>query len=465
MRFDVVVLGGGSAGEVVAELVRDAGRTVAVIEENLVGGECPYVACMPSKALLRSAGARHDATRLVELGGAPEAVDLGDGADAFIGAARRRDGIAEHGDDTGAMAAMEAEGIRVIRGRGRIVGPGAVDVDGTLVECADLVICTGSSAIRPAVEGLDLVGAWSSDQALTAPARPVSLVVLGGGPVGCELAQAFARFGSRVVLVEASGQLLGREDPRIAGRLTQALVRDGIDVRVGVSATRAVRTDGGLTRVSLDDGRSVEVERVLVAAGRVPSTRGVGLDSLGIDLDEGSAIPIDATCRVSGLAHVWAAGDVTGVAPFTHTANYQGRVVAAGILGQSRAADYRAVPRAVYTDPAVVSVGLSEQEAHERGIDVVATAVELADLPRALADGDGSGLLLVTADAERRVLLGASAIGPHAPDWMGEVVLAIRGQVPLSMVVDVVHAFPTYSEAWDVAYRDLLEACVRRERT
>jgi dihydrolipoamide dehydrogenase len=277
--------------------------------------------------------------------------------------------------------------------------------------------------------------------------------------VGCELAQAFVRFGTRVVLIEAAEHLLGKEDPAVADRLAATLVADGVDVRLGVGAESAAMVGADLVRVTLSDGTHVEVERVLVAAGRRPRTEGLGLDMLGIEMLDDGSLEVDDACRVRGQRHIWAAGDVTGIAPYTHTANYQGRIVAAGILGERRAADYRAVPRVVYTEPAVASVGLTAVAARATGVDVVVATCDLADLPRSLTDGSRGGLLVLTADRARQVLVGASAIGPHADAWIGEAVLAIRAEVPLSVLVDVVHAFPTYAEAYDSAYRDLVVQC------
>ena len=453
-HFDVVVLGAGSAGEIVSTSLAKAGRRVALVEGLRVGGECPYVACMPSKALLRSADARAEARRLVDLGGASAAAHLDEDEAAFGRAVTRRDEIAEHRDDSGAAAEAEEAGVVLVRGRGRVLRPGVVDVGGRELGYDDLVLATGSQPNRPPVDGLGDVPTWTSDEALAAQERPASLVVLGGGAIGCELSQAFARFGVRVTLVEAGPQLAGSEEPRVAERLAQALRDDGVDVRLEAGVERAELVDGQ-ARVHLSDGSVADGERVLVAVGRTPTTDGLGLEVLGIDPDDSGAVEVDEHCRVVGHAHVWAAGDVTGVAPYTHTANYQARIVTENLLGGDRRADLRAIPRAVYTDPAVASVGLPERAAREQGIDAITAEMDLGEVARTSTEGSGGGLLVLTADRARGVLVGAAAIGPRADEWLSEATLAIRAEVPLAVLTDVVHAFPTFGEAYEPPLRDL----------
>ena len=448
--FDVVVLGAGSAGESISTALAEAGRRVALVETLRVGGECPYVACMPSKSLLRSAQARGTAASLAELGGAAEAPALEDGAAAYQAAVRRRDDIAEHRDDSGAAQELDEAGVVLVRGFGRITGPGRLDVDGRELSWTDLVVATGSRAVVPPVDGLDAVPTWTSDEALSAQQRPASLLVLGGGAVGCELAQVHARFGTSVVLVDPGDQLLGREEPSVARLLEAALRDDGVDVRLGVEAER-FEPGGAGARCHLSDGSTVEVERVLTATGRAPWTDGMGLEALGISPGEQGELVVDDHCRVT--EHVWAAGDVTGEAPYTHTANYQARIVAANLLGEDRAADYRAIPRAVYTEPAVASVGLDEAAAREAGLDPQTAVMDLREVARTSTEGSSGGRLVLTAAGG--VLVGAAAIGPHADEWLSEAVLAIRARVPLAVLADVVHAFPTFGEAYEPPLREL----------
>jgi dihydrolipoamide dehydrogenase len=348
--FDVVVLGAGSAGEALSDELAGAGLSVAVVEQGLVGGECPYLACVPSKTLLLAAAA---------------------GVDWEV-AVGRRDEAAEHRDDSGATRGLEQSGVTVVRGRGVVAGPGRVAVEGgpSLRWSQALVVATGSEAVVPPVPGLDTVPTWTSDEALSSPELPQRLGVLGGGAVGCELSQVYARFGSRVTLLEPGDTVLPGEPAWVGEMLCEALRGDGADVRAGTAAQSVSAVAGGV-RVVPSHGDSFEVDRVLVATGRRPRTAGLGLEALGLRMDAGAPLDVDPRCRVRRGGEVFAVGDVTGVSPYTHTANYQARIVAAHLLGRhARDADYRAVPRAVYTDPTVFSVGLSAEAAREAGLDV-----------------------------------------------------------------------------------------------
>src|SRR3954452_20778123 len=452
--FDVVVLGAGSAGEAIAKTVALAGRSVALVEKARVGGECPYVACMPSKAMLRSASARSDAIRLANLGGGTATVD--DAAKAYEAATGRRDGISERRDDAEAASAAEQAGVELVRGRGRALRPGIVDVEGREIGYTDLVIATGSSVVRPDVEGVDAVPTWTSDEALSATEHPQALLVLGGGAVGCELAQVFARFGTTVTLVEPSDQLAGKEEPSIAALLAEALAQDGIDIRFGREVVRFT-PDGTRAVAHLSDDTTVVVDRVLIATGRRPTTEGIGLVTIGVHPQVDGSLLTDARGRVAGQKHVWAAGDVTGRAPYTHAASYQVRIVSANLLGGKATADYRAIPRAVYTSPTVASVGLTADEAREQRINAITATMDLGETARSVTEGSGGGRLVLTADRDRGVLVGAAAIGPHADEWLAEATLAIRAAVPLAVLTDVVHAFPTFGEAFEPPLRELAD--------
>jgi dihydrolipoamide dehydrogenase len=453
--FDVVVLGAGSAGETLSTELARKGRRVALVEALRVGGECPYVACMPSKSLLRSAQARAEAKQLVVLAGASEQPGLDDDRRAYRRAVERRDEIAEHRDDSGAADGVQEAGVVLVRGRGRIVREGVVQVEGRELGYRDLVLATGSEPVRPGIPGLDAVPTWTSDEALSAQERPASLLVMGGGAVGCELAQAHVRFGVRTTLVESGPQVAGKEEASIAALLAQALRGDGIDLRLGTTVERAALTGDGLAELHLSDGTTVQAERVLVAVGRTPTTQDLGLDVLGIEPDDDGAVAVDERCRVLGQRRVWAVGDVTGVAPYTHAANYQARVVAANLLGADAVADLRAIPRAVYTDPTVASVGMAEEQAREQGVDAITAVMDLGEVARTSTEGAGGGRLVLTADRAKGVLVGAAAIGPRADEWLSEATLAIRAQVPLAVLADVVHAFPTFGEAYEPPLREL----------
>jgi len=442
---DVVVLGGGSAGEVVATSLAAAGRTVALVEQLRVGGECPFVACMPSKSLLHSAAARR--------GGA----SADEGRAAYQEAVRRRDEVAEWRNDSGAAESVTSSGAHLVRGRGRVLGPGVVGVGDRLLGWGDLVIATGSTPVIPDIPGLDDVPTWTSDAALSSSTLPPSLLVLGGGAVGCELAQVFARFGVTVTLVESGRRLLERERSEISERLAGALRNDGVDVRVSVSVEQVEPTSGDGARARLSDGSKVDCARLLLAVGRRPAVADLGLETLGVAPDDRGALAVDNRCRVVGQDRVWAAGDVTAVAPFTHTATYQARVVAANIMGDDRVVHDDAIPRAVYTDPPVASVGRTDD-----GDGVVSATFDLSEVARTLTDAGPGGLLVVTADRTRGVVVGACAIGARADDWMVEATLAVRAQVPLTVLVDTVHAFPSMGEAFEPVYRELEARCRTR---
>jgi dihydrolipoamide dehydrogenase len=457
--FDIVVLGGGTSGTLIAMEVSQAGRSVALVEAGLVGGESPYLACMPSKSLLQSARR----------------------GETWEHAVARRDEVALHLDDTAATARLAEAGVTLLRGTGRITKPGTVEVQPhpargrragkapapVTLHYQDLVLATGSEPVAPPVEGLTDVPAWTSAEALTCPDLPRRLVVLGAGPVGCELAQIYAAFGSQVTLVEAEPHVLPGEAQFTGEILGDALRRTGVDLRLGSPVVKGEVLDEGLA-LTLADGARIEADRVLLATGRRPRVSGLGLEKLGIDA--ATAPPLDETCRVvptttaapaggqQSPGRVWAAGDVTAVAPYTHTARYQARIVAANILGGNRCADYRAVPRTVYTTPSVYTVGLSPAAAAAAGLDLVTTSCDLAETARATVEDDDRGRVELYADAGRDdILVGAAAVGPYAEEWMGEVTLAIRARIPRAVLADVVPAFPTYGEAVGSPLRGLAQ--------
>ncbi len=435
---EVVVVGAGSGGQPVAEALAAAGVDVVVVEAFRVGGECPYVACIPSKALLLAAAA-------------------GAGWDEAV---RRRDEAAEHRDDTATAGSMVEGGVRLLRGTASVTGPGSLSV---VTPAGDrvalgwtraLVVGTGSAPVTPPVDGIDDVDAWDSAEALSVTERPERLLVLGGGAVGCELGQAFARLGSRVTLVEMAPRLLASEQPWVGDLVADALRRDGVDVHLDAAATRVERAGGGV-RLHLSGGQVLEADRLLVAGGRRPRGDGLGLETLGITPDDG-ALRTDPRCRVLGangpLPDVFAVGDVTGVAPYTHTAGYQAEIVADELLGRGRDADYRAIPRVVYTDPAVSCVGVTTQSADE---ELVSATFDVGDTARAFVERPavaGRVELLASRDG---TVVGAALVAPQADSWGGELALAVRTGVPAAVLAEHVHPHPAWSEALHPVAREL----------
>lgn len=444
IKADVVVLGAGSAGEVVASLCARAGLNVVAVESGLVGGQCPYHACIPSKSLLGSAVRDMDW---------PEAV-------------RRRDEHARHWQDRRAAEELRASGVLLLRGRGRVLGPGRLTVEpqgntshSVEVRFDQLVLATGSSPVVPDLPGLAAEAVWTSDQALVHPELPPRLVILGGGPVGCELAQLYARFGSEVTLVESALRLLPSEPDFVGALLSQALAADGVRIRLGVRAERleGPRTEGrGVASsgvlVGLSGGSVVATDRVLVAVGRRPNLAGLGLERLGID--PGDRITLDRQGQV--CPGVWAVGDTVGIAPYTHTATYTARVVADNLLGCRRLLDLSAVPRVVYTDPAVLSVGITPEQAEAEGKSLLRRGFDLVHTARAYLDGTSSGRVEVYADPDSGQVRGAAAIASRADDWMGQAVLAVRAGLDVRLWEDVIQPFPTLSEAFAPPLRELV---------
>jgi pyruvate/2-oxoglutarate dehydrogenase complex dihydrolipoamide dehydrogenase (E3) component len=435
-RFDAIVIGAGPAGEVVASRLGERGLSTALVEQELVGGECAYWACIPSKTLLRPGEARQEAERSPGTSGART---------QWSDVAEYRDYMIRNLDDEDEIEGYEEQGIRVFKGRASLHGPGKVQIGRKTIRGRRIVIATGSESEIPPIEGLAASGYWTNREATTLMQVPDSVIVLGGGPVGIELAQMLRRFGAEVDVFEASGRLLAREDPRVGELVLAALLEDGIRVHLETEVA-AVSRDGDY-RLAHYDGGQVRARQVVVAIGRTPRLQGLGLESVGIQPTR-SGIEVDERCRAAD--GIWAVGDVTGEMPFTHVAMYQARIAVADIFGQSVRADYQAVPRVVFTDPEVAAVGMGESEALEAGIDARAVHLPLRD---AIArpwtyETDPRGELAVIADAASRTLVGAWAVGPLASEWIHYAALAIKAEIPLSTLKDTVAQFPTYTEAY-----------------
>jgi dihydrolipoamide dehydrogenase len=441
-RFDVVILGAGPAGEVAVNTLLKAERRVALVEPELIGGECTNWGCIPSKTLLRPPDVKGEAAR---------AAGVGEPELDFTRLAEYRDWMVSYHDDTKMVARYEERGVTVTKAPGRLDGPGRVVADGRVLEANAVLVATGAEAVIPPIPGLAEAGYWTNREATALSELPRSAVFIGGGVVAVELAQFLARFGVAVTIVGPS--LAAREDPRAGELLADILREDGVELVLGRRAT-AVRVEGRERVVELDSGEEARGEVVVVAVGRRPRTRDLGLETVGITPGP-RGLGVDERCRAG--EGVWAAGDVTGVAMFTHVGKYQARIACADMLGLDARADYRAVPRVIFTDPEVAAVGLTEADARAAGIDAVSTTVSL---PTSIArpytyEEEPRGELTVVVDRAKQTLVGAWAVAPLAGEWIHQAVLAIRAEIPVPVLMDTIAQFPTFSEAFGAALRAL----------
>jgi pyruvate/2-oxoglutarate dehydrogenase complex dihydrolipoamide dehydrogenase (E3) component len=437
----VVVLGAGATGEAfMATLARlEPDAEITVVEHELVGGECSYWACIPSKTLLRPLEVVNRA-RLAP--GADEAMSQAD-VDAIF---RWRDEIAGK-DDTSQAEWVENKGARLVRGSGVVTEPGLVTVGEEELPYDALLVATGSAPVLPPIDGLESAPRWTSREATSASAVPESLVVVGGGAVGCELSQLYRRLGARVTLAQGGPRLLPKIDREITEILADRLREEGVDIRFDATAT-SVEAGSSQIRLELEGGDVLEAERLLIATGRKPNVEGFGLEKLDLTIERNGIAVDDRLCAGK---NVWAAGDVTGVALFTHVGKYQGRIAAANVAGLERRADYRAIPAAVFTDPQVAATGDTSGEG------AVSSSWRLESVARTgtYQRPKQPGLLKLFADPKRGVLVGAAAAGPESGEWIGQLTLAIRAEVPVDVLRDTIQPFPTFSEAIFFAARDL----------
>ncbi len=447
-RFDFVIIGAGPAGEAAAHEARDRGASVLIADRLWFGGSCPHIGCVPSKALLNSASLHH-----LE----------GDGYDWARASARRdymvnRAPDAEEPDDSSHVAALERAGCTTLRGSARIAGRGRVAIDGhggsVEVEATNILIAVGSSTKVPPLPGIEEVPYWTNREATLARELPKSLLVLGGGPTGCELAQVYARFGVPTAIVQSGARILPTDHPRNAAAIRFGLERDGVRIRTGVRATRAQVGAGsdGAHLIELDDGSTAEGHAILLAVGRSFPLEDLGLEAYGIDPSRRGSLPNDGRLRIDdGL---WVIGDPAGPELHTHQGHYQGEMAVRMALGEDVGPDYRALPRATYTDPEAASVGLTLDQATERGLDAFEKTADFTRTARGYSVEADTGHVTIVVDRSTHELVGAAMACPDASAAIHEAVVAIKARVPVEVLADTIHAFPSTSRIFNGLFKD-----------
>ncbi len=448
-RVDVVVIGMGVGGEDVADNLAGAGLAVVGIEDHLVGGECPYYGCIPTKMMIRADDALAEGRRIADLAGS--SVVRPDWSPV---ATRIRNVATDNWDDRVAVERFQGKGGRFVRGKGRLDGPGRVSVNGQVFEASrGIVIATGTAPAIPPIPGIADVDYWTNREAVKVERLPESLAILGGGPIGVELSQVFARFGVKVTIIEGMDRVLAVEEPEASAVLAEVLTRDGIELRLGVHA-KSVESRSGSVVINLDDGSAVQAEKLLVATGRRTNLRDIGLDRIGLDPSARFLQP-DPYMKVA--EKTWAIGDCTAFGGFTHLAIYHAGIVIGEMLGERvPPADYRAKPRVTFTDPEVGAAGLTEAQAKKQGIKVRTGIQKTSVSSRGWIHGPGNdGLIKVVEDADRGVLVGATSMGPRGGDILGIFELAIKNQIPTDDLRHLIYAYPTFYRGVGEAIRNL----------
>jgi pyruvate/2-oxoglutarate dehydrogenase complex dihydrolipoamide dehydrogenase (E3) component len=437
--FDVICLGAGPAGEAIGVELEGSGLSLAVIERHLVGGECPYWGCIPSKTLLRSAETLSEAERAREL-----AVSRVDFEVDYPKIHKRTMWMVRELDDSGAAKAIEDQGHTVIRGEGRLTGPRQVSVDGReLTANKAVVIATGTEPVVARIPGIEEVGAWTTREAVLADELPERLVVIGAGPAGVEISQAFLRFGSKVDLFESAARVLALEEPEAGDYVQKKLVEEGLEVHCSSNVVK-LDVEGGEIHVHCTDGNTVACDKILVTTGRKPNSDTLDLEAAGLSADARGWIQVDPE-TLAAADGIYAVGDINGLGGFTHLSHYHGTVVGRRLRGEDVRANHAAIPRVTYTDPEVGSIGLTEAQAKEKGINVRIGSAEVANSARGAIAGEPGGLIKVVVDADSKLIVGATLVGPRSGEMLTEFTLAMRAGVPMPVLADTMHAFPTFA--------------------